>query len=302
MRVLLAYDGSAGAEAAAALVMNLRWPQGSIIRVVSALEPTSALVPAPLPGAGLVTSPEIDEQIRSVLETDVGAVVDRLQRAGVQAEGAVLRGRPATVVADEAGSFAADLIVAGSRGHGPIASLVLGSVSAELVDQAPTPVLVVRRETADRVLFATDGSPSALAAETLLTTWPIFEGAAMRVVSVADVPRPWHSGIAPTMVMQVTDAYAKDLERAKHEHEGLAREATARIEATGRTVESSVRVGDAAAEIVEEASAWPADLVVLGSRGLTGLSRFVLGSVARNVLQSTEGSVLIVHAAPSASR
>ena len=63
-----------------------------------------------------------------------------------------------------------------------------------------------------------------------------------------------------------------------------------------------MRVGDAAAEIVEEASAWPADLVVLGSRGLTGLSRFVLGSVARNVLQSTEGSVLIVHAAPSASR
>jgi nucleotide-binding universal stress UspA family protein len=53
-------------------------------------------------------------------------------------------------------------------------------------------------------------------------------------------------------------------------------------------------VGDAAAEIVEEASSWPADLVVLGSRGLTGLTRIVLGSVARNVLQGSQSSVLVV--------
>jgi len=301
MRILLAYDGSAGADQAVALLLALHWPSATTIRVVSALEPTSALVPAPLPGAGLVTSPEIEAEIRQVLQSDIDNVVDRLREAGVESEGVVLHGRPATVVADEAASVAADLIVVGSRGHGPIASLVLGSVSAELVDHAPCPVLVVRRETAARVLFATDGSPSALAAETLLTTWPIFEGAEIRVVSVADVPRPWHSGLAPTMVMQVTNAYAKDLERAKHDHETLAREARARIEASGRTVESNVRVGDAAAEIIEEAATWSADVVVLGSRGLTGLSRFVLGSVARNVLQGSESSVLIVRDTGAAS-
>ena len=57
---------------------------------------------------------------------------------------------------------------------------------------------------------------------------------------------------------------------------------------------------DWSVEIVEEAAAWSADLVVLGSRGLTGLSRFVLGSVARNVLQSTQSSVLIVRESGSA--
>ena len=300
MRVVLGYDGSAGAEQAVALLLALRWPAGTTVRVVSAIEPTSALVPAPLPGAGLVTSPDIEAEIRQVLESDVENVVDRLRQAGIDAAGAVLSGRPATVVADEARSLAADLIVVGSRGHGPIASLVLGSVSAELVDHAPSPVLVVRRATADRVLFATDGSPSALGAERLQTTWPIFESAAIRVVSVADVPRPWHSGVAPTMVMHVTDAYAKDLERAKLDHGALARETAARLAAAGRKVDSTLRVGDAAAEIVEEAAAWSADLVVLGSRGLTGLSRFVLGSVARNVLQSTQSSVLIVRESGSA--
>jgi nucleotide-binding universal stress UspA family protein len=53
-------------------------------------------------------------------------------------------------------------------------------------------------------------------------------------------------------------------------------------------------VGDAAAEIVAEAESWGADLVVMGSRGRTGLTRILLGSVARNVLQGSRSSVLIV--------
>jgi nucleotide-binding universal stress UspA family protein len=301
MRVLLAFDGSVGAEEAVDLLLALGWPAATSIRVVTALEPTTALVPAPLPGAGLVTSPEIEAEIRHVLEGDVKNVVDRLRSAGVEASGTVLRGRPATVIAEEARKIAADLVVVGSRGHGPIASLVLGSVSAELVDEAPSPVLVVRRPTADRVLFATDGSPSARRAETLLTTSGVFEAATVRVVSVADVPRPWHSGLAPTMVMQVTDAYAKDLERAKHDHQALAHDARARIEASGRSADDVVRVGDAAAEIIEAASEWSADLVVVGSQGLTGISRFVLGSVARNVLQGSKASVLIVRDTGTAS-
>jgi nucleotide-binding universal stress UspA family protein len=302
MRILVAYDGSAGSEEAITLLLGLRWPPATSIRVITALEPTSALVPAPLPGAGLVTPPEIEAQIRAVLERDVNTVVDRLRDAGVESEGVVVHGRPATVVAEEGRKIGADLIVVGSRGHGPIASLVLGSVSAELVDEAPAPVLVVRRTTADRVLFATDGSPSAHRAETLLTTSRAFDAATIRVVSVADVPRPWHSGLAPTMVMQVTDAYAKDLKRAKHDHAALAREARERIEASGRSVDDVVRVGDAAAEIIEEASEWPADLVVVGSQGLTGISRFVLGSVARNVLQGSKSSVLIVRDTVASSR
>ncbi len=135
---------------------------------------------------------------------------------------------------------------------------------------------------------------SAAHAEQILAQWPIFADASMRVVSVAEVVRPWHTGIAPSMYRQVVDAYGKDLEAAKSEHEAVARGAAGRLEVAGRTVDAKVRVEDAAAEILEEASNWQADLIVLGSRGLTGLSRLLLGSVARNALQGTESSVLIV--------
>jgi nucleotide-binding universal stress UspA family protein len=295
MRALLAYDASPGAEVAVSLMTTLPWPSGSAVRVVTVVEPSAALVPAaPFDPALLVASPEIEAEILDHLETELTRVLGLLRASGLDADGGVLRGRPATVLVDEANRFAADLIVAGSRGHGPIASLVLGSVSAELVDHAPCPVFVARRPAAQRVLFASDGSLSASDAEEVLARWPIFDDTTMRVVSVAEVVRPWHTGLAPTMYRQVVDAYGKDLEAAKSEHEAVARGAAGRLEVAGRTVDATVRVGDAAAEILEEASSWQADLVVLGSRGLTGLSRLLLGSVARNALQGAESSVLIV--------
>jgi nucleotide-binding universal stress UspA family protein len=296
MRAVLAYDASPGAEEAVSLLTTMPWPPGSTVRVVTVVEPSAAMVPAaPFVPARLVASPEIEAQILDHLESELARVLGLLRASGLDADGEVLRGRPATVLVDEANRFAADLIVAGSRGHGPIASLVLGSVSAELVDHAPCPVLVARRPSAQRVLFASDGSLPASDAEDVLTRWRIFDGATMRVVSVAEVVRPWHTGLAPTMYRQVVDAYGKDFEAAKSEHEAVARGAAGRLEVAGRNVDATVRVGDAAAEILEEASIWQADLIVLGSRGLTGLSRLLLGSVARNTLQGTESSVMIVH-------
>ena len=302
MRVLLAYDASGGAEEAVALASALRWPAGSAVRVVAVIEPSAALVPAvPLTTAGLVTSPEIEAQIREQLASDVDGVVRRLKTANLAAEGVVLNGRAASVIVDEARRFSADVVVAGSRGHGPIATLVLGSVSAELVDHATCPVLVARGRSAKRVLLASDGSAFASHAESLVAAWPMFEEADIRVISVAEVVRPWHTGLAPSMYRQVVEAYASDLAKAKTEQDAVARGAVERLTAAGRSADAKLRVGDAAAEIIDEASSWGADLVVLGSRGLTGLSRIVLGSVARNVLQGTHTSVLIVHA-PSHTR
>jgi nucleotide-binding universal stress UspA family protein len=72
----------------------------------------------------------------------------------------------------------------------------------------------------------------------------------------------------------------------------LAADALAR---TGHDVRWSVSHGGPAHEILVAAQAFESELVVMGSRGLTGLSRLVLGSVARNVLLHAHTSVLIVH-------
>lgn len=59
-------------------------------------------------------------------------------------------------------------------------------------------------------------------------------------------------------------------------------------------VEKKIVVGDPANEIIDEAEEGNYDLVVMGSRGLTGLSRMMLGSVSIKVLNHVNSSVLIV--------
>lgn len=53
--------------------------------------------------------------------------------------------------------------------------------------------------------------------------------------------------------------------------------------------------GDPAAELLEAADTFAADLIVVGSVGLTGSARFLLGSVAGNVLHHAPCDVLVVH-------
>jgi len=293
MRVLLANDGSAGAAEAVALADTIAWPSDSVIRVVSVIEPVLMPISGPWDG-GAALAPELDAAITANVHGTMREVVERLGASGRSVEGKVLRGRAASAIIDDAREFRADLVIAGSRGHGTIASLLLGSVSSEVVDHASCPVLVARTSTLSRVVFATDESPSGQAAEAVLAGWPIFGDLPIRVVSVADVIHPWTTGIAPTMYREALDAYAADLRGAKQEHQRIATDAATRLQQGGREADSEMRAGDAAGEIIAVAEQQGADLIVLGSRGRSGLTRLLLGSVARNVLSGSTASVLIV--------
>jgi nucleotide-binding universal stress UspA family protein len=294
MRVLLAYDGSAGAAEAAALTEAIRWPSDSVLRVVSVIEPILSPMSGPW-DRGSALSPDLDAAITASANETLRDVVERLGSSGRSVDGNVLRGRAASVIIDDSRGFGADLVIVGSRGHGAIATLLLGSVSSEVVDHAPCPVLVARGRSLSRAVFATDDSPSAQAAEAILARWPIFADLPIHVLSVAEVVHPWTTGIAPTLYGQVLDGYAAELRESKAQHQRIATDAAGRLRGSGRRVDSEMRDGDAAGEIIAVAEKRGADLIVLGSRGRTGLTRLLLGSVARNVLSGSTASVLVVH-------
>ena len=293
MRILLGYDGSSDAQKAADLVGGAPWPTGATVRVIGVIEPT-VLVMTAWPAAMPDYLAQADRRITDYYLRELADIVGRLEGPDRTVESGVLRGRAATTIVDEAAAFGADLVVVGSRGHGAIGSLILGSVSGEVVDHAPCPVLSARGSTVTRVVFATDGSPAAAAAEQVLTAWPMFRTVPVHVVSVADVPEPWHTGIAPTMYAQVIEAHARDLENAKREHQRIATESVEALRAAGVDAIAETMVGDAATQIIAASAAWGADLIVLGSRGRTGLTRLVLGSVARNVAHGSATTTLVV--------
>ena len=283
LRVLVAHDGSPGAAVATSLTASLAWPDEAAIRVVGVaegdLDPLASVDPGE-PAAGAD---------RDDLAAVLAEAVDRIRRPQLSVDAVVRRGQPATTIVLEAEAFGADLIVIGSRGLGPVRSLLAGSIAASVVDAAPCPVLVARTTSIQEVLLATDGSAAGDAATTVTATWPMFEGVHVHVLSVAtSVP---HYGTLP--------AWAGMHEAAEvARQQKVADAATVRLLDARRRALPHVLAGDAAARIVGFADGRSIDLVVIGSRGRTGLRRAVLGSVGRAVLSSARSSVLIVQTPP----
>ncbi len=136
--IAVAYDGTPEARAALQRAGALAEASGAAVRVLTAVAP-----PVALPGVVGYTPiepPEPDE----VIERAVRALGPK-----VATEGRKLNGPPAATLA-KACEEGVDLLVAGSRGYGPVMRVLLGSVSTQLVGDAPCPVLVVPRPQPER--------------------------------------------------------------------------------------------------------------------------------------------------------
>lgn len=293
MRILLAIDGSRSADRARDAVASLPWPDGSHVRVVAALPEHAALIGTPWLSAEPQPPTAYEHQLLYTLETSLDGAVRDLARPGVDVERVLLRGRAASTILEEARSFRPDLIVVGSRGHGRFETMLLGSVSAEVVDHAPCPVLVVRDAPLERVLFADDGSTSVGPARAILHSWPVLRHLPVTVLTVAETEIPT-AGMAAGLYDEVIESYSQSIDEAIAQCSANAERTAEELGRAGYATSAVVRDGDAAHEIVALARERGIGLIVMGTRGHTGLTRLVLGSVARNVLLHAPCSVLIV--------
>lgn len=300
MKVLLATDGSAGAEVALDLTGGLSWSADTVVRVIAVTPDDGTDFGMAVPSLGTPVEGEAPVDPRQHMAEIAEQAVTRLQHAGLKAEKKVASGRVASVIVAEAEEWPADLLIVGSRGHGNIVSMLLGSVSAEIVDHAPCPVLVARLDRLQRLVLAHDGSEHGRAAEEIVASWPIFANVAAEVVGVVPLTLVWQTGLAaigppPEMMQQTIDAQ-------REEHQRIVADAEQRLTIAGRAVTGTVLHGPPAAEIIRAAEDRRAELIVLGTRGRTGISRLLLGSVARNVLFHAAVSVLVVRGTSEATR
>jgi nucleotide-binding universal stress UspA family protein len=295
--VVVATDGSASSELAVELARSIQWPSECVIWLVTVLEREEDIVSGAWAPVVSVDLGERMAQMADEAETLLSRTARSLASSGRRIETAVLRGRPGTAIVDKAESVAADLIILGSRGHGTIASMLLGSTSAEIVDHAHCPVLVARQPSLSRAVLGTDGSSYARTAEDVVRTWTIFERVPVEVVSVARSALSWTS----SLVLSASPASPAEMEQAEREllaeYQRTADETRARLRSAGREAESRVIEGDPAAELLHVAKASAADLIVVGTHGSTGLRRLLAGSVARNVMVHAPCSVMVVREA-----
>ena len=283
MKVLFATDGSREDQHARSFIASAHWAAGTEIELFGVMRMV-----------GLELSGDLIDRNLTDFEFQLDELAVSLPQRDLTVTWGTAVGEPAEEIAARARAIEADLIVVGSRGRGPLATSILGSVSAGVIDRAPCPVLVVREDQIKRIMLADDGSVGAATAAALLDDWPIFADASLQVVSVVDVGRPLATfGEAPMIYVAgehlYYDALQEERERAQRTVGTRAKELTPRP----RAVSVSVREGDAGDQILAAAHDFAADLIVVGSRGQTGLARIFAGSVARRVLLEARCSVLV---------
>jgi nucleotide-binding universal stress UspA family protein len=290
--VIVAIDGSAAAALGVRLVARASWPEGTTIRVVHAVDPTPAAIIGPY-GAAVLTQTELMKaDAREAAMAALEAARAELARAQLHVECSTLRGRAALAIVEAARELHADLIVVGSRGHGMIERMLLGSVSAEIVDHSTVPVLVARGDRLDRVVFAWDGSECAARAGAVLE-WPAFAQSSISIIGVSEPEFPWWASFAEAGAPDTVALYAEAAAASRREHQRLIDAKVTELNAAGLRPRAEVRTGDPGQELIAAARDAKADLVLMGTRGRSGVAKLLLGSVARNVLHHTACSVLI---------
>jgi nucleotide-binding universal stress UspA family protein len=132
--ILWATDGSEAADRALPYAKALAEGSGKLI----AVHCRELMVGR---GGGYPVLADEDE-----LEAKIHRQVEELRAEGIDATEEVITAAgagSAHVIADAARNTGADVIVAGTRGHAPVAGLLVGSVTQRLLHVAPCPVLVV---------------------------------------------------------------------------------------------------------------------------------------------------------------
>jgi nucleotide-binding universal stress UspA family protein len=130
----VAFDDSSESRLALELAAQLGEATSAALRVISVYHGSTPVHQRDWPDA-----PTVFEETQDVLRRAVRPLADELR-----AEPRFLSGNPASVLVDET-ELGLDLLVMGSRGYGPLRSVMLGSVSEEVVRAAACPVIIVPR-------------------------------------------------------------------------------------------------------------------------------------------------------------
>jgi nucleotide-binding universal stress UspA family protein len=292
-RVLVATDFSVVADTAVERAAELAGAHHAELRLVHAVvyieaaEVASALTAATY------------EQLLRTAGARLEELAVRLRGRGLRVSTAFDFGQPAQLILREAGQWRPDLLVVGTRGLGGWRHLLLGSTAERVIEQATCPVLAVhegdpqRPLSGRRVLAATDFSAGARAAlGRAVSLLDLGAGDSLVLAHVFHVPAMVTSPVVGPHVAAV----AADGTLRQDALAALDREA-APLRAQGLPARWELLEGYPPEALVAAARRLGVDLVVMGTRGRTGLAHLLLGSTAERVLQRAPCPVLVVPAA-----
>ncbi|MEF8843524.1 MAG: universal stress protein [Haloarculaceae archaeon] len=291
--VLIPTDGSEHAVRAAEHGAYLARTFDATVHLLNVLDVQAA--------AGLFDAGGVDEAFVERLEAEgeeaIGAVETAVGEGG-RVRTAMVRGEPSGAILEYAEDRGVDLIAMGTHGRSGLNRYFAGSVTERVVRLAEVPVLTVRATDRDRpagdytdVLVPTDGSEHAAAAVDHALAIAGRVDARVHALSVVDVAR---LGANPDFA-PVADLRERLLDEAERSTDAIAE----RAGSAGLDAVTDVREGSPATALLAYADEHDVDLIVMGTRGRTGLDRYLLGSTTERTIRRADVPVVAVNAGDS---
>ncbi len=203
----------------------------------------------------------------------------------------VLKGDVSDAILQISEKMNADCIAVGSRGMSDVPGYLLGSVSRKVVTHAPCSVFMVKGQLAApfSVLVALDGSKATKRAIRKMTAWLDPAEIALHAISV--VPEKLTDlGLEVLGKRQAKALMAPVRKQTKV----LLADSRNKFLKAGFQIDTEFLEGNPPVHIVEAAQRLKTQLVCVGSKGLSGIERFMLGSVSEWVSTYSPVSVLVI--------
>jgi len=279
-RILAATGGSPWSDAAVAYAIAVAVHMHAELRLLTVLNVSGVYAMPDVMTSSELLMESVEQQGQDLL----GHATARATDAGVPHVALLKWGNIAETILQTAAEEQCDLIVLGSRGLSGFKRLMLGSISNAVAAKAQCPVLVIKQPPAAvpvrwrRVLVATGGSPWSDAA----------------VEHALELAHAQQLTVCLLYVERRRPRRPDSLTSLTSDGKNVLALAEARAAAAGVPYEAKLAYGDVTTTILDMATDQQCDIVILGSRGLTGFKRLMLGSISNAVAATAPVPVLVV--------
>jgi nucleotide-binding universal stress UspA family protein len=296
VKLLLAIDPTDSSDIVVSQVAARPWPDNTVARVLTVID--DAAIPSDVLREANEDLHRARHLLRVRAEDVIEQAISELTASGLQTQTEIREGDPRFEIVDAAIEWLADFIFVRSYVVRDVIQWLMGSVSKEVLWEAPCSVDVVRatredtaryRQSGIKILLATDGSDYSKAAASCVAGRPWPQNSEARVVSCAD---PFE-GMVEEEVSSIEELMSRR-EVGMTQEENAVYQAMQVVSSAGLKTTGEVLSGYPKGKIVEEAKKWGADLVVVGSHGRRGIERILLGSVSEAVALHAHCSVEVI--------
>jgi nucleotide-binding universal stress UspA family protein len=280
-KILVATGGSPWSDAAVMYAIALAARLGAELHILTVLVIHAAYAMPDMMASSDLVMESVERQGHELL----AQATEKAMQAGIVFTTSCKWGNIPETILQTTAEEACDLIVLGSRQAAGRKRLRLGSISSIVASKAEQPVLIVKQPPPPvppaflwrRLLAATGGSPWSDAAVDHALSLARQQQLDICLLYV-DAGRRRPSSGTPAAV----------------EEKGILALVEARAVAAGVSYETRMAYGDVTEGILDTAMQQQSDLIILGSRGLTGWKRLMLGSISNAVAVKAAQPVMIV--------